>query len=141
MFHIAVSLQGAGAFSRDLTINLTLHSLALKTEKLNARLFPGPRGGGGGGGVDINDWSIIFYFTQANTDTLPCPKNFYKEMNCHPFHTQHSSMGPNNNGCKNKEEFCRSLDNVRTNGTPTFFIQPIQVNSRSAHFAIFFFFL
>ena len=42
LFHIMVSLQGAGAFSRD-----------LKIEKLIAPLFPDPRGAG-----DTNDWCI-----------------------------------------------------------------------------------
>ena len=45
--HIA-SLRGAGAFSRDFTTDLNSQcmafSRALKTEKLNAPLFPGPVG-------------------------------------------------------------------------------------------------
>ena len=50
LFFIIVSLRGAGAFSRDFTINLSLQcrafSRALKTEKLKAPLFPGPYGAG-----------------------------------------------------------------------------------------------
>ena len=48
LFHIIVSLWGAGAFSRDFTTNLTR---ALKNEKLKAPPFPGPGGAG-----DTNDW-------------------------------------------------------------------------------------
>ena len=48
---------GAGAFSRDFTINLSPQcrelSRALKTEKLKAPLFPGPIGAG-----TTNDWCI-----------------------------------------------------------------------------------
>ena len=51
------SLWGAGIFSRDFTTNLTpqcrAFSWASKTEKLNALLFPGPRGA-----VDTNDLCI-----------------------------------------------------------------------------------
>ena len=58
MFFIIVNLQGAGAFSRDFTVNLSLQcrafSRALKTEKLKAPLFPGPIGAG-----TTNDWCII----------------------------------------------------------------------------------
>ena len=58
LFHIIVSLRGAGAFTRDFTTNLELQcqafSQALKIEKLKAPLFPGPRGVGG-----TNDWCII----------------------------------------------------------------------------------
>ena len=47
---------GAGAFSRDFTINLSpqcrAFSRALKSEKLKAPLFPGPVGA-------TNDWCII----------------------------------------------------------------------------------
>ena len=54
LFHNTISLRGAGAFSRDFTTNLTpqcrVFSQALKTEKLNAPLFPG---------LDTNDWCII----------------------------------------------------------------------------------
>ena len=50
LFFIIVNLRGAGAFSRDFTINLfpqcRAFSRALKTEKLKAPLFPGPVGAG-----------------------------------------------------------------------------------------------
>ena len=50
---------GAGAFSRDFTINLSpqfrAFSRALKTEKLKAPLFPDPVGAG-----TTNDWCITF---------------------------------------------------------------------------------
>ena len=53
---------GAGAFSRDFTINLTpqcrAFSRALKTEKLKAPLFPGPVRAG-----TTNDWCIMFAWT------------------------------------------------------------------------------
>ena len=49
-----LSTPGAGAFSRDFTINLASQCRALKIEKLNAPLFPGPEGVG-----DTNDWCII----------------------------------------------------------------------------------
>ena len=58
LFFITVNRQGAGAFSRDFTINLSpqcrAFSRALKTEKLKAPLFPGPVGAG-----TTNDWCII----------------------------------------------------------------------------------
>ena len=58
LFHIIVSLV---AFSRDFTTNLApqcwAFTRALKIEKLNAPLFPGPRGARDIG--DINDWCII----------------------------------------------------------------------------------
>ena len=54
-----VSLQGAGAFSRDFATKTTpqccAFSRALKTETLYAPLFPGPRGA-----VDTNDWCIKY---------------------------------------------------------------------------------
>ena len=57
LFHIIVSLWGAGAFSRDFTTNLARRcrafTRALKNEKLKARPFPGPGGAG-----DTNDWCI-----------------------------------------------------------------------------------
>ena len=50
--------RGAGAFSREFTINLSpqcrAFSRALQTEKLRAPLFPGPVGAG-----TTNDWCII----------------------------------------------------------------------------------
>ena len=58
LFHIIVSLWGAGAFSRDFTTNLARRcrafTRALKNEKLKAPPFPGPGGAG-----DTNDWCII----------------------------------------------------------------------------------
>ena len=46
LFHIIVSLWGAGAFSRDFTTNLARRcrafTRALKNEKLKAPPFPGP---------------------------------------------------------------------------------------------------
>ena len=57
LFHIIVSLWGAGAFSRDFTTNLARRcpafTRALKNEKLKAPPFPGPGGAG-----DTNDWCI-----------------------------------------------------------------------------------
>ena len=58
LFFIIVNLrEGAGAFSRDFTINLSpqcrAFSRALKTEKLKAPLFPGPVGA-----WTTNDWCI-----------------------------------------------------------------------------------
>ena len=57
-FHIIVSHRGAGAYSRDITTNMTpqcrAFSRALEAEKLNASLFPGPRGA-----VDTNVWCSI----------------------------------------------------------------------------------
>ena len=48
----------AGAFSRDFTTSLApecrVFSRALKIEKLEAPLIPGPKGA-----VDTNDWCII----------------------------------------------------------------------------------
>ena len=56
LFFVIFNL-GAGAFSRDFTINLSpqcrAFSRALTTEKLKAPLFPGPVGAG-----TTNDWSI-----------------------------------------------------------------------------------
>ena len=50
LFFIIVNLRGAGAFSRDFTINLSpqcrAFSRALKTEMLKAPLFPGSIGAG-----------------------------------------------------------------------------------------------
>ena len=50
LFHIIVSLWGAGAFSRDFTTNLArwcrAFTRALKNEKLKAPPFPGPGGAG-----------------------------------------------------------------------------------------------
>ena len=63
LFHIIVSLWGAGAFSRDFTTNLArwcrAFTRALKNEKLKAPPFPGPGGAG-----DTNDWCIIFAYIQ-----------------------------------------------------------------------------
>ena len=60
LFHIMVSLRGAGAFSRDFTTNLAprcrAFSGALKIGKLKVPLFPDPRGAG-----DTNDWCIRVY--------------------------------------------------------------------------------
>ena len=60
LFHIMVSLRGAGAFSRDFTTTLAprcrAFSWALKIEKLKVPLFPDPRGAG-----DTNDWCIRVY--------------------------------------------------------------------------------
>ena len=57
LFHVIVSLWGAGAFSRGFTKTLARQcrafSRALKIEKLKAPLFPGPGGAG-----DANDWCI-----------------------------------------------------------------------------------
>ena len=57
LFHITVSLRGAGGFTRDSTTNLTpqcrTFSRALKIGKFKAALFPGPRGA-----LDTNDWCI-----------------------------------------------------------------------------------
>ena len=57
LFHIIVSLWGAGAFIRDFTTNLARRcrafTRALKNEKLKALPFPGPGGAG-----DTNDWCI-----------------------------------------------------------------------------------
>ena len=57
LFHIIVSLWGAGAFSRDFTTNLARRcrafTRALKNEKLKTPPFPGPGGAGG-----TNDWCI-----------------------------------------------------------------------------------
>ena len=54
---IIVNLQGAGAFCRDFTINVSpqcrAFSRALKTEKLKSPLFPSPVGAG-----TTNDWCI-----------------------------------------------------------------------------------
>ena len=59
LFHVIVSLRGAGAFSRDFTTNLARQcrgfSRALKNEKLKAPIFPGPGGAG-----DTNDWCITY---------------------------------------------------------------------------------
>ena len=56
---IFVILRGAGAFSRDFTINLSpqcrAFNRALKTEKLKAPLFSNPVGAG-----TTNDWCITF---------------------------------------------------------------------------------
>ena len=58
LFHVIFSPWGAGAFSRGFTKILALQcgafSRALKFEKLNAPLFPGPGGAG-----DANEWCII----------------------------------------------------------------------------------
>ena len=58
LFFIIVNLWGAGAFSRDFTVNLSpqfrAFSRALKTEKLKAPLFPGPVGA-----ATTNDWCIM----------------------------------------------------------------------------------
>ena len=57
LFHVIVSPWGAGAFSRGCTKTLARQcrafSRALKIEKLEAPLFPGPGGAG-----DANDWCI-----------------------------------------------------------------------------------
>ena len=45
---------GAGVIGRDSTTNLASQCRALKIEKLNAPLFPGPEGVG-----NTNDWYII----------------------------------------------------------------------------------
>ena len=62
------TLQGAGAFSRDFTTNLTPQGRAftgaLKIEKLKTPLFPGPRGA-----RDTNDWCIICHL--ASSDVIP----------------------------------------------------------------------
>ena len=61
LFFIIVN-GGAGAFSRDFTINLSpqcrAFSRALKTEKLQAPLFPGPVGAG-----QDYKWLVHYYFT------------------------------------------------------------------------------
>ena len=60
LFHIIVSLWGAGAFSRDFTTNLARRCRAftrdLKNEKLKAPPFPWPEGAG-----DTNDWCITLH--------------------------------------------------------------------------------
>ena len=64
LFHIIVSLRGAGAFSMDFTTNLTpqsrAFSRALKIEKLQAPQFLGL-----GSAVDTNDWCIIWITTSS----------------------------------------------------------------------------
>ena len=55
LFHVIVSPWRAGAFSRGFTKTLARQCRALKIEKLNAPLFPGPGGAG-----DANDWCIKF---------------------------------------------------------------------------------
>ena len=64
MFFIIVNLWGAGAFSRDFTINLSpqcrAFSRALKTEKLKAPLFPSYRAG------TTDEWCITFEQIPSN---------------------------------------------------------------------------
>ena len=71
---LAISV-GAGAFSRDFTINLSpqcrAFSRALKTEKLKAPLFPGPVGAG-----TTNDWCIIYIPNKIGM-TLEYKKEYY----------------------------------------------------------------
>ena len=64
LFHVIVSIQGAGAFSRDFTTNLARQcrafSRALNNEKLKAPLFPGPGGAG-----DTNDLCIMVIWAES----------------------------------------------------------------------------
>ena len=72
LFFIIVNLRGAGDFSRDFTINLSLQcrafSRALKTEKLKAPLFPGLVGAG-----ITNDWRITSNIDKV--DNLECTRS------------------------------------------------------------------
>ena len=66
LFHVIVSLWGAGALSRGFTKTLARQCRAfiwaLKIEKLKAQLFPGPGGAG-----DANDWCItLIVWVQAD---------------------------------------------------------------------------
>ena len=76
LFHIIVSLWGAGAFSRDFTTNLARRfrafTRALKNEKLKAPPFPGPGGAG-----DTNDW--------CTRDTVFMVTNVHEEYSFHGY--------------------------------------------------------
>ena len=70
LFHIMVSLRGAGAFSRDFTTNLApqcqAFSGALKIEKLKAPLFPGLRGPG----IQMTCALAAVFYLQESFDVL-----------------------------------------------------------------------